>query len=678
MKLGSKLSLVGVSLVVLMTVLLMITVNYSIGQHERERVNRALLDSSNKFQQVLANKEQALTVQVKTFFQDPLRLAEIENYQQPMSFHSIIQPYLEDIGYHSTDRFAAVFHEVVDDNDKLSLNLLYPPNIKDQQTNQTDTPAWYQTIRQLLTQKTIQSRLNLDESLIEATLRYGQTYLLDGQLYRVQKVPIQNSQIDPDEETPPVGVFVLFEKITSQFAHQFILEDEQTMATKSAQQRQFDIAFINNKNKKIFASTRPSMDQTLQWPEVMTGDETMEKAIFEIDINQQHYLAVWRLWSQTEDRSGYILLKNYDVALAPLRELRNNLLLVSGVVLILAIMTMLLFTRSVVKPISRLLQGTKTVRDGNMSLRLPINSEDEIGELTQAFNQMVDEVRQKEQMETLLAQKEIERHRSISEMVAGVAHEVNTPLGIVNSAASIIEASLNADIRAELLQGKNADETEELAEILEDVVDSSELIQSNIKRTSDLIQRFKSLSVSQMSDELETMLMIDKVEELIMLYKISAQDSPLEINFSHQLSDKTSIWQGYAGYLFQIIQNLLSNVDRYAYPEGGGGKVDISLQASNLKGSKAFCLRVQDFGIGMDEKTLARIFDAFYTTGRNKGGSGLGMAITHNLVTSALQGTIDVTSTLQQGTTTTFCFPQTIKKTTGSTTPELKTQGLES
>ncbi len=664
MKLASKLSLVGVSLVVLMTILLMITVNYSISQHERQRVSRALLDSSNKFQQVLSNKEQALTIQAKTFFQDPLRLAEIENYQQPMSFHSIIQPYLEDIGYHSKYRFAAVFHEIVDTEDKLKLNLLYPPKIATKQVNKSDLPNWYHQVRQLLEQKEIQQYLNLDESLIEAKLLYGETYLLDGQLYRVQKVPIQNSQTEDEDDTAPVGVFLLFEQITTQFAHQFILENEQTMATQSEQQHRFDIAFID-KNKQVLASTQPSMQQILQWSHRMTEAEITGKTAFELDLNQQHYLGVWQSLSKKSDNNGYFLLKNYDVALAPLRELQKNLLLVSAIVLILAIITMLLLTRSVVTPIHRLLQGTKTVREGNMNMHLPVSSQDEIGELTHAFNQMVDEVRQKEQMETLLSQKEIERHRSISEMVAGVAHEVNTPLGIVNSAASIIEVSLNADIRAELLEGKNAEDAEELSEILEDVVDSSELIQSNMKRASDLIQRFKSLSVSQMTDELETMLIIDKVEELLMLYKISAKDSLLVINFRSEIKDKTTMWQGYAGYLFQIMQNLLSNIDRYAYPENQGGTVEVILNTTSLKSNKAFCITIQDFGVGMDEEAVARIFDAFYTTGRNKGGSGLGMAITHNLVTSALQGTIEVDSTPQLGTTTTFCFPQTIvEKTT--------------
>jgi signal transduction histidine kinase len=664
MKLGSKLSLAGISLVVIMTTLLMLIINYSLSQHERQRVSRSLLDASNKFQHVLTNKEQALAIQAQTFFQDPLRLAEIDNYAQPMSFDAVIHPYLQDIGYDSAQRFAAVFHDVVDDNDKLSLNLLYPPSAD--LTDETQKrPAWYTQVRTLLTQKKVQQQLQLDDAMIDGKLSYGQTYSFGQRLYRVQKVPIQASKMAGEDAPEPVGVFVLFDEITDQFAHQFILEDEQKMAKQSAQDRLFDITFMTSNNDLSLSTIARTAKNSIEGETIksVSKDINTKKAMteaIEIEINQQRYLAIWNIWSDKPTGSGYLLMKNYDAALAPLHQLQMLLLGVSVIVLLLAIATMLWLTRSVVRPIQRLLQGTKTVQEGNLKTVIAVESQDEIGDLTYAFNQMVAEVRKKEQMEALLAQKEIDRHRSISEMVAGVAHEVNTPLGIVNSAASIIEMSLSKEIRADLLEGKNQDDKEDLGEILDDMFESSQLIQNNMKRTSDLIQRFKSLSVSQMSDELEEMLIVDKIEELIMLYKISTQTSSLAINFHHELNDKTLMWNGYSGYLFQIIQNLLSNIERYAYPDKKGGNVEIKLNHSTLNNEKAFCLQVIDFGIGMDEASLERIFDAFYTTGRGKGGSGLGMAIVHNLVTSALKGTINVKSMPEQGTLTTICFPQHI------------------
>jgi signal transduction histidine kinase len=669
MKLGSKLSLVGISLVVIMTALLMLVVNYSLSQHERERVSHSLLDASNKFQHVLTNKEQALAVQARTFFQDPLRLAEIENYEQPMSFDAILHPYLQDIGYDSEQRFAAVFHEVVDENDKLSLNLLYPPPSSQFSDQTQKLPAWYAQARTLLTQKKIQQQLLLDDAMIDGKLSHSQTYALGKRLYRIQKVPIQASKIAGEDTPPPVGVFVLFDLVTDQFAHHFILENGKEIAKQSAQERLFDIAFMvsnNDSNLSVTATTAKNVMQTMPMATMtslsknINTKKAMTEAI-EIEINQHRYLAIWNTWSDKLTSSGYLLMKNYDAALAPLHQLQMMLLFVSAIVLLLAIATMLWLTRSVVQPITRLLQGVKTVQAGNLNTAIPVETQDEIGDLTYAFNQMVAEVRKKEQMEALLAQKEIDRHRSISEMVAGVAHEVNTPLGIVNSAASIIEMSLSQEIRDDLLEGKNEDDSEELGEILEDMFESSQLIQNNMKRTSDLIQRFKSLSVSQMSDELEEILIIDKIEELIMLYKISARDSSLAIHFQHQLDDKTLMWRGYSGYLFQIIQNLLSNIERYAYPDKKGGNVEIKLNTSILNNEKAFCLQISDFGIGMDKASLERIFDAFYTTGRNKGGSGLGMAIVHNLVTSALKGTINVKSMPKKGILTTICFPQYIE-----------------
>jgi len=314
--------------------------------------------------------------------------------------------------------------------------------------------------------------------------------------------------------------------------------------------------------------------------------------------------------------------------------------------------------------IDELDEMTQILQRGDLETALPEHkhNNNEVDNLSKAINVMMTEVREQDQIKEMLAQKEIERHRSISEMVAGIAHEVNTPLGIVYSAASIINTSLNEQIRKELLAGKSTDDAEELDEILGDVVDSSDLIQSNIKRVSDLIQRFKSLSVSQMSDELENIHIIDKIEELIMLYKISDRDCQLDIQFSHTLNDKYTKWQGYLGYLFQIIQNLLSNIDRYAYPDNPKGKVEISLDLTTLSDKAAFCLQVKDFGVGMNEETISRIFDPFYTTGRDKGGSGLGMSIIYNIITSPLQGSIEIKSEQQKGTTTTLYFPQIIEE----------------
>jgi signal transduction histidine kinase len=311
-----------------------------------------------------------------------------------------------------------------------------------------------------------------------------------------------------------------------------------------------------------------------------------------------------------------------------------------------------------------LYEVTQILQRGDIELALPEHNHnsDEVDNLSKAINHMMTEVREQDQIKKMLAQKEIERHRSVSEMVAGIAHEVNTPLGIVYSAASIIHTSLDEKIRKELLAGKSKEDAEELGEILDDVIDSSDLIQNNIKRVSDLIQRFKSLSVSQMSDELEKIHIIDKIEELIMLYKISDRECQLDIRFSHTLDDKYTIWQGYLGYLFQIIQNLLSNIDRYAYPNDPKGKVEISLHSATLVDKSAFCLQVKDFGVGMDEETISRIFDPFYTTGRDKGGSGLGMSIIYNIITSPLQGSINIKSEQQKGTTTTLYFPQIIEE----------------
>ena len=170
--------------------------------------------------------------------------------------------------------------------------------------------------------------------------------------------------------------------------------------------------------------------------------------------------------------------------------------------------------------------------------------------------------------ERLRAETEMERHRSLAQMVAGVAHEINTPLGIVNHAASIITDELSEDQLDELAKDEDA------LEILNDLAEAGQLIQSNIARASKLITSFKKLSSRQVTDSIESVNIRSVVDETVDLYRIKARASHLKLNIVDEIGETDRPWIGYPGHLSQIVLNLITNIDRYAYPDGSGGVVD--------------------------------------------------------------------------------------------------------
>lgn len=237
---------------------------------------------------------------------------------------------------------------------------------------------------------------------------------------------------------------------------------------------------------------------------------------------------------------------------------------------------------------------------------------------------------------------ELARHRSVAEMVAGVAHELNTPLGVINTATSILKRWIES---ADLSQ-------------LQDVSEATELITRNVSRAHKLVQDFKRVSVHQVTDVLEPARLVEVVSETIHLFRVTARQSPLEVVLVNQLSDQQGEWLGYAGSLSQVLLNLLSNAQRYAYPEGKGGRIEVLLGSEPDGG---YLLIVRDFGAGIAAANLPRIFEPFFTTGRSKGGSGLGLSIVHTLVTAHLQGAIAVDSQPGQGTTITVRLPREVR-----------------
>jgi signal transduction histidine kinase len=260
-----------------------------------------------------------------------------------------------------------------------------------------------------------------------------------------------------------------------------------------------------------------------------------------------------------------------------------------------------------------------------------------------------------EKRERLQTQAELERHQSIAQMVAGVAHEINTPLGIVNHAASIITEELNADAIEKVSRD------EEVGEVLEGIAMASKLIQDNIRRADKLITSFKNLSVRQITDEKEDIALSEVIDDVIRLYSIKAEASNLSLDFINEIEEADN-WSGYPGQLGQVLMNLISNADRYAYPEEGGGRVEIRLSGIGAESDKFdFLISFKDFGAGIEESEQARIFDAFYTTGRSIGGTGIGLSIVHNIVTFQLDGDIELVSSPGEGCQFSVSLPAAVK-----------------
>ena len=253
-----------------------------------------------------------------------------------------------------------------------------------------------------------------------------------------------------------------------------------------------------------------------------------------------------------------------------------------------------------------------------------------------------------------LQRLEIEKHRSLSQMVAGVAHELNTPLGICRTAADMIAKRLGSDAFGQL-----AAENPDWRRLVEEVTEATDLMQRNANRAHTLTQQFKKVSADQLAEVREKSDLSQLVGDTVDLFSISARQAGLEIELDDRLAPDEREWEGYPGYLTQVLLNYLTNIERYAYPDGGGGRVEIVLAEAG-SGERSYALTVRDFGAGIAGEDLEKVFEPFFTTGRIKGGTGLGLSIVYNLVTSALQGRIHIESAPGEGTTIVTVFPRVI------------------
>ena len=279
--------------------------------------------------------------------------------------------------------------------------------------------------------------------------------------------------------------------------------------------------------------------------------------------------------------------------------------------------------------------------------------EAEIRSLNATLEQRVQErtLELTEAMERLQAtQSELVRSEKLSalgSLVAGVAHELNTPIG-----NSLTVASTMLDQTREFRQGMASGLTRsKLENYVANTNEGTGILMRSLRHAADLVASFKQVAVDQTSVNRRRFDLHDTVEEILLTLGPSIRKTQHTVH-SHIASDLSM--ESYPGPLGQVLTNLINNAMVHAFEGVAHGVITIAAQ---LQGEHHVKITVQDNGVGIPAANLERVFDPFFTTKLGRGGSGLGLNIVYNLVREALGGTVTVASEPGQGACFTLVLP---------------------
>ncbi|MEG4960165.1 MULTISPECIES: ATP-binding sensor histidine kinase [unclassified Microcoleus] len=235
---------------------------------------------------------------------------------------------------------------------------------------------------------------------------------------------------------------------------------------------------------------------------------------------------------------------------------------------------------------------------------------------------------------------EAEKMASLGGLVAGVAHEINTPIGVGVTVASAL-AEHSTDFASTYKSGKM--KRSELEEFLDIATQSSNTLLINLNQAAALIQSFKEVAVDRSSEERRTFGVRNYLEEILIQLKPKLRNSKHSIEIK---GDTKIALDSYPGALSQVVTNLLMNSLIHAYEPGESGQLVFDWQQDGNR----LRFEYSDDGKGIPPENLSKIFEPFFTTKRGQGGSGLGLHIVYNLVTQKLLGEVECKSEVGVGT----------------------------
>lgn len=241
-----------------------------------------------------------------------------------------------------------------------------------------------------------------------------------------------------------------------------------------------------------------------------------------------------------------------------------------------------------------------------------------------------------------------EKLASLGALVAGVAHELNTPIGNALMVSSVIKQNIDQLHKARTGSLSRS----EFERHLNNITDSADIMQRNLSRTAELIVSFKQVAIDQTTYQRRTFQLHEVIHEVLLTIGPTIKRNNIRLleNIGADIR-----MDSYPGPLGQVLINLVNNAVTHAFNGQSERLIEIT---GRHQDEHHVQLEVTDNGCGIDPKNLAKIFDPFFTTKFGQGGSGIGLYIVYSMIHDLFGGTIEVSSTVQNGTTMRITLPK--------------------
>lgn len=252
-----------------------------------------------------------------------------------------------------------------------------------------------------------------------------------------------------------------------------------------------------------------------------------------------------------------------------------------------------------------------------------------------------------------------EKLAALGALVAGVAHELNTPIGNGLTVASSLEYRVQEFDRLMASGLKRSD----LQSFIDDTRQAADILSRNLMRAGALVASFKQVAVDQTSSQRRRFSLSSVASEILITLNPAIRKSACTVSMDMQNDLRMD---SYPGPLGQVLANLINNAIVHGFD---GGKIPGTITlVARAEGVSQVVVQVRDAGRGIQKADLHRVFEPFFTTRLGQGGSGLGLHIAHSIVTGVLGGSIDVSSEAGSGATFTLtlplCAPELLESTT--------------